>query len=125
MLKQIEAINRKLSASPSHDMSVLTGIGSNELTRWRKLACGASEANEGIAICIYAIGVIQRGAARACFDGSGLDVTPECAIISTDGRASARIFGVGPVTSGVFCNGRPRFCLQVAHVLSRTPEAPW
>ena len=27
MLRQIEAISRKLSASPSHDMSVVTGIG--------------------------------------------------------------------------------------------------
>jgi uncharacterized NAD(P)/FAD-binding protein YdhS len=48
----------------------------------------------------------------------GLDVTPECAIISADGEVSRSIFAVGPVTSGVFweVTAVPDIRLQVARV---------
>jgi len=32
----------------------------------------------------------------------GLDVTPDCAVIARDGRASTRLFAVGPLTRGTF-----------------------
>ena len=42
------------------------------------------------------------GLARADPLGLGLDVTPDGALVDPGGRASDRLFGLGPVTAGTF-----------------------
>ena len=46
--------------------------------------------------------LIGAGLARPDQLGLGLDVTPEGALVAADGRASDRLFALGPVTAGTF-----------------------
>jgi uncharacterized NAD(P)/FAD-binding protein YdhS len=46
--------------------------------------------------------LLASGQARPDALNLGLEVSPDCAIISRDGTVSARLHAIGPVTSGVF-----------------------
>ena len=46
--------------------------------------------------------LIGNGIARADALGLGLDVGHDCAVIDAAGRASDRIFALGPLTRGAF-----------------------
>lgn len=46
--------------------------------------------------------LLRQGLARPDPMGIGIDVTPDCAVIDSRGRASSRLFAVGPLTRGRF-----------------------
>jgi uncharacterized NAD(P)/FAD-binding protein YdhS len=46
--------------------------------------------------------LIDRGLARPDPLRIGLDVTPQCAIVGSDGQPSERLFAIGPLTRGAF-----------------------
>jgi uncharacterized NAD(P)/FAD-binding protein YdhS len=65
--------------------------------------------------------LLARGQARPDPLRLGLDVTHDCEIVDAHGRASARLFAVGPVTSGVFweITAVPDIRVQVARLAGK------
>jgi uncharacterized NAD(P)/FAD-binding protein YdhS len=65
--------------------------------------------------------LLASALARADALRLGLDVTPDCQLIDAKGRASDRIFAVGPVTAGVFweITAVPDIRVQVARLAAK------
>lgn len=68
--------------------------------------------------------LLRNGQARPDALRLGLDVTSECAVIGANGDVAARLFAIGPVTSGVFWESIavPDIRLQAARVARQLLE---
>jgi len=82
-----------------------TGISSN-----------VSQAGDGVLRSL-----IDAGQARPDPLHIGLDVTPDCAVIDNDGKASSRLFAAGPITRGTFfeIDAVPEIRAQAAKLAKR------
>lgn len=93
----------------------IDGVGSDEVViRRRGEATGEAICVAGVVNCTGPRGDIRRsgdrliegllasGAARADAFGLGFDVDADCRVLGADGRATRRLYAVGPMTKGVF-----------------------
>lgn len=65
--------------------------------------------------------LIDRGLARPDALGIGLDVTTGCAVVDAEGKASRRLYAVGPLTRGAFfeIDAIPEIRVQCAELAER------